>query len=298
MMRCLMLFLALVTSSHAGAAITGCKPGQCADPLVCIIGAKSECGCPASYSGAPQVLVPAQYCSPVCAKIKGSALVCGENINGPSPINSAYCRQSSKTTGSCVCNQSGFQFELSQTVQTDSLSGTKYYTGTCICPASSYILSGPSGSSSTICKAACYKTGSPVALDVVCASDGYEQPAPCSSGHCACSAPFVEVLTAVTDAVSGKPFYSSKCGCPTGFVKIYTSPSGGGPPSLTCAATCGEHTGGPNDAGPPFTAPLICGTGTSCDSAAHQSCLCNGASVLFYSYSSSSSDSSAWTATC
>eukprot|EP00953_Heterococcus_sp_UTEX-ZZ885_P005604 3493-Heterococcus_DN1.PRE.1 len=130
-------------------AITGCKPGQCADPLICIIGVKSKCGCPAFYDGRSQVLLEpagsASYCSPVCAaKIKGSALVCGENTN--SQGSSAYCRSSAtQKTASCVC-PTGFEFTLNPALQTDPLTGTKYYTGTCVCSkAGFYPLPSPYG---------------------------------------------------------------------------------------------------------------------------------------------------------
>jgi hypothetical protein len=149
----------LRTCFHA--AITGCKPGQCADPLTCILGVKSKCGCPAGYAGgsqlASQVLIEsadaASYCSPICAKIKGSSLVCGGRpYSGYSnPKYSAFCETASKTAASCRCGM-GYEFELSQTLQTDPLSGTKYYTGTCICPAGRYKLLDSATDSFPSCK--------------------------------------------------------------------------------------------------------------------------------------------------
>jgi hypothetical protein len=136
------------------AVITGCKPGQCADPLTCIIGVKSKCGCASTFDGRSQVLIQpagsASYCSPICAKIKGSSLVCGDNTNGPGPQNSAYCRSSaSQKTASCVCS-SGFEFKVNPTLQTDPLTGTKYYTGSCVCSAAGvYTVPSPFGGSST-----------------------------------------------------------------------------------------------------------------------------------------------------
>jgi hypothetical protein len=86
----------------------------------------------------------ASYCSPICAaKIKGSALVCG---GSSSSYYSDSCRSDSKRAASCDCQNPELEFMLNPALQTDRLSGIKYYTGTCVCSAAGvYTVPSPYG---------------------------------------------------------------------------------------------------------------------------------------------------------